>query len=144
MNTVTLSDGGCGPNAAVRMGTRLVVAVNFCSTAAFAPILGVTVKNIQGLSILRASNLLVGALDIAQRQSSGTISCIFDNLPLLPGRYTIDLTLGDGFRDLDAVAEAITFEVMPSDVFGTGRLPPPGSAVVFWPASFALTNGHPE
>jgi len=69
------------------------------------------------------------------------IACSFDRLPLLPGRYAIDLSLGDGFRELDVVNDAITFEVLPADVFGTGKLPPPGSAVVFWPARFAITNG---
>jgi lipopolysaccharide transport system ATP-binding protein len=123
------------------MGSRLEVAVKFCSTLPFAPILGVAVKNVHALAILRASNSFIGGFDFAQRQSPATISCIFENLPLLPGRYTIDLTLGDGLRDLDTITEAITFEVLPSDVFGTGRLPPPGSAVVVWPASFTITNG---
>jgi len=65
-----------------------------------------------------------------------------DQLPLLPGRYAIDLTLGDGFRELDAIDDAITFEVLPGDVFGTGKLPPPGTAVVFWPARFAITDSN--
>ena len=74
--------------------------------------------------------------DFAQRQSSGTISCTFDNLPLLAGRYGIDLTLGDGLRDLDTVIDAITFEVLPSDVFGTGKIPDSQIGVVFAPAKW--------
>jgi lipopolysaccharide transport system ATP-binding protein len=138
MTAVTLSDCGSSPSGVFRMGDGLGIAVNFLSDLAFAPVLGVTIKNTHGLAILRASNHFIAGFDFAQRQSSGTISCTFENLPLLAGRYGIDLTLGDGLRDLDTVIDAITFEVLPSDVFGTGKLPPPGSAVVFWPASFAL------
>ncbi len=144
MTAVTLSDSGSGSSAAFRMGGQLAVAVSFCSEIAFAPVLGLTIKNMHGLAIIRANNHFIGGFNFAERQTSGTISCTFENLPLLPGRYGIDLSLGDGFRDLDIVNDAITFEVLPSDVFGTGKLPPPGSALVFWPASFAITNGYQD
>jgi lipopolysaccharide transport system ATP-binding protein len=141
MTAVTLSGHDTRFSAALKMGERLTVSVNFCSERAFAPVLNVTVKNMHGLAIIRANNLFIGGFDSVQRQNSGMIACTFEKLPLLPGRYAIDLSLGDGFRDLDAVSDAITFEVLPADVFGTGKLPPPGSAVVFWPAHFAITNG---
>jgi lipopolysaccharide transport system ATP-binding protein len=142
MTTVMLSEGGSQSSAAFKMGERLSVSVSFGSDRAFTPVLNVTIKNMHGLAIIRANNLFIEGSNFVQRQNSGTIACTFDKLPLLPGRYAIDLSLGDGFRELDAVSDAITFEVLPADVFGTGRLPPPGSAVVFWPARFALTNGN--
>ena len=45
----------------------------------------------------------------------------------MPGRYVVDLWLED-FADqmsLDMVADAVTFEVIPADLLGTGRLPSP-------------------
>jgi lipopolysaccharide transport system ATP-binding protein len=140
MTAVTLSEGNSGFSAAFKMGKRLIVSVSFGSERAFTPVLSVTVKNMHGLPIIRANNQFIGGFNFDQRQNSGTITCTFDKLPLLPGRYAIDLSLGDGFRDLDIVNDAIMFEVLPADVFGTGKLPPPGSAVVFWPAQFAITN----
>lgn len=141
MTMVTLSEGNGDFSAAFKMGGRLTVSVSFDSERAFTPVLNVTVKNMHGLAIIRANNQFIGGFNFDQRRNSGTITCTFDKLPLLPGRYAIDLSLGDGFRDLDVVNDAITFEVLPADVFGTGKLPPPGSAVVFWPARFAMTNG---
>jgi lipopolysaccharide transport system ATP-binding protein len=141
MTAVTLSEDNSGFSAAFKMGRRLIVSVSFGSERAFTPVLSVTVKNMHGLAIIRANNQFIGGFNFDQRQNSGTITCTFDKLPLLPGRYAIDLSLGDSFRDLDVVNDAITFEVLPVDVFGTGKLPPPGSAVVFWPAHFAITNG---
>jgi len=144
MTVVTLSEGNSPCSAAFKMGGRLTVAVSFGTERAFTPVLGLTVKNMHGLAIMRVNNQFIGGFNFAQRQNSGTISCTFDKIPLLPGRYGIDLSLGDGFRDLDTVNDAITFEVLPADVFGTGKLPPPGSAVVFWPAHFAFTNDYQE
>jgi lipopolysaccharide transport system ATP-binding protein len=144
MTAVTLSQGNTGISAALKMGGSLTVSVSFCAERAFSPVLGVAVKNLHGLTIIRANNQFIGGFNFAQRWNSGIVSCTFDRLPLLPGRYAIDLSLGDGFRELDAVNDAITFEVLPTDVFGTGKLPPPGSAVVFWPARFTITNDYQE
>ncbi|MBV8359249.1 MAG: ABC transporter ATP-binding protein [Deltaproteobacteria bacterium] len=140
MTAVALSGGNSDFSAAFKMGGRLTISVSFGSERAFTPVLSVTVKNMHGLAIIRANNQFIGGFNFGQRRDSGTITCTFDKLPLLPGRYAIDLSLGDGFRELDAVNDAITFEVLPADVFGTGKLPPPGSAVVFWPAHFAITD----
>jgi lipopolysaccharide transport system ATP-binding protein len=141
MTAITLADGAGAFSSAFRMGTRLTVMVNFDAERAFTPVFGLTIKNMHGVAIIRVNNQFIGGFNFTQRHSSGTISCTFDNLPLLPGRYAMDLSLGDQFRDLDMVNDAVTFEVLPANVFGTGKLPPPGSAVVFWPASFAITNG---
>jgi lipopolysaccharide transport system ATP-binding protein len=140
LTAVTLSTDDRRSGAALRMGENLGLSVCFRSERAFAPALSVTIKNLQGLAIIRANNQFNGGFNFTQRRSSGTITCMFDKLPLPPGRYAIDLDLGDGFRDLDTIDDAITFEVLPADVFGTGKLPPPGSAVIFWPARFAITR----
>jgi len=140
MTVITLSEENRILHAAFRMGGRLTVSVGFSSAQAFTPVLTVTIKNLHGLPIIRASNQFVGGFNFDQRHNSGTITCAFDKLPLLPGRYAIDLSLGDSLRELDTVNDAITFEVLPADVFGTGKLPPPGSAIVFWPAHFSITD----
>jgi len=139
MTVVTISGPNDDLSAALKMGQALTASVSFGAERAFTPVLSVTIKNMHGLPIIRANNQLVRSFGFGQRLS-GTISCTFDKLPLLPGRYALDLNLGDGFRELDSVNDAITFEVLPADVFGTGKLPPPGSAVVFWPARFAITS----
>ena len=139
MASVTLSGANRKISAACKMGDCLKVSVSFESEQSFTPVLSVTVKNMHGLALIRANNQFTG-FDFSQRQKHGLITCSFKKLPLLPGRYAIDLSLGDGFRELDAVSDAITFEVLPADVFGTGKLPPPGSAVVVWPAHFTIAN----
>jgi hypothetical protein len=56
----------------------------------------------------------------------------------MPGTYLVDLYFGNESRDLDVVQEAIAFEVVPSDVFGSGKLAPSAAGPIFWPATFDL------
>ncbi len=55
--------------------------------------------------------------------SAGEISCVIEKAPLSPGRYSDDLWLLDGIRDLDHVEAALSFTVEPTDYYGTG-VPP--------------------
>jgi hypothetical protein len=52
------------------------------------------------------------------------VLCRLDQVPLIPGRYT--LTLNAGPRQAawtDMIDQATGFEVLPADVYGNGRLP---------------------
>jgi hypothetical protein len=59
----------------------------------------------------------------------------------MPGRYLVDLQCGDWDRHVDLVQDAISFEVVPGDVFGTGMLPARTSGSIFWPAAFDVHDG---
>ena len=144
MTAVRLSAHNGQLSAAYKMGAPFTVSVSFAAKLAFSPVLNVTIKNMHGLAIIRVNNQFIGGFPLGGRLNSGVIACALDELPLLPGRYVIDLSLGDGLRELDAIDDAITLEVLPADVFGTGKLPPPGTAVVFWPARFAITKGDED
>jgi len=145
MNMVTLRDDTGAPTGAIRMGSSLSVAVSFaCDAGPILPGLGVVLKNAHGVAIFTVTEGLVGGNSVENRVASGIVSCALDNPPLLPGRYSFDLYLGDtsGARDvLDVVSDAISFEVQAADVFGTGQVPAPHNSLIYWPARFAFTNG---
>jgi hypothetical protein len=44
-------------------------------------------------------------------------------LPLRPDTYSVNVLIGSYFAIHDFVERAMTFEVTPVDLFGTGRLP---------------------
>ncbi len=52
----------------------------------------------------------------------GSLSCEVNGLPLRPDTYLINLSIGDHAL-YDYVERALSFEIEPVDVFGTGRLP---------------------
>jgi lipopolysaccharide transport system ATP-binding protein len=141
MTSVTLAADGAEPAVTVRMGGRLEVKVTFKSARPVSPVIGMVIKNSHGVAIFGVNNKFIGGYQFERRTTSGTISCTVSDLPLLPGNYSIDLYFGDSVNDVDTVCDAISVEVLPADVFGTGQLPPSGSGIIYWPASFALTDG---
>jgi len=59
----------------------------------------------------------------AVQAGSGAFSCHVSGLPLRPDTYSVNVFIGSYFAVHDLVERAMTFEVTPVDVFGTGRLP---------------------
>jgi lipopolysaccharide transport system ATP-binding protein len=77
--------------------------------------------------------------------TSGVVTCEIPEIPLMPGRYVVDLWLEDfaNHAPLDMVADAVTFEVIPADLLGTGRLPSPNEGPVFYRARWSLAAPDP-
>lgn len=54
---------------------------------------------------------------------AGTLSCRVAGLPLRPDTYSLNVFIGGHHARYDVVERAMSFEISPVDVFGTGRLP---------------------
>jgi lipopolysaccharide transport system ATP-binding protein len=63
--------------------------------------------------------------------SEGCIECRLPNLQLLPGQYSLEITLSDGSSDLDNLNRYLRFTVEESDIYGTGKTPVPGLGVIY-------------
>jgi lipopolysaccharide transport system ATP-binding protein len=130
------------PSGLMPIGSSLSIEVEFHAPQSLRPILGVTVKTAQGMPIFGVSNRWTHAGFEGPQLSEGIISCDFANLPLMPGTYSVDLYFGDFAdftRDLDVVLDATSFEVYPTDIFGTGLLPRAMDGPVIWQASWTAT-----
>ncbi|MGH7913498.1 MAG: ABC transporter ATP-binding protein, partial [Candidatus Binataceae bacterium] len=139
MRSISLLSEADGPTEVVRMGAPLEAVVEFSMTRPVRPILGITVKTAEGMPLFGVSNRWTNQGVDNQRISSGTITCGFENLPLMPWTYLLDLHLGDfgdPSRELDVIRDAISFEVAPADLLGTGMLPNPASGPIFWTAKW--------
>ena len=53
----------------------------------------------------------------------GSLSCRIAGLPLRPDTYSLNVFLGANHAIYDFVERAMSFDVAPTDVFGTGRMP---------------------
>lgn len=139
MRSVTLLDEGGNSVSSIRMGGTLGISVEFASSrGAIRPVLGVTIKNSYGMPIFGINNRIVKGYSFPDPLSESEITCHFRDLPLMPGSYSVDLYLGDEYQDYDAIYDAILFDVVPADVFGTGQLPGGECGSVFWPASWTV------
>jgi hypothetical protein len=90
------------------------------------PCLAFTVKTDRGYRIFHLSDRYEQRLSSCAPMRSGSVSCEIPELPLLAGRYWLDIWLEDAalWEPLDMIEDAVAFDVTSSDLFGAGRLPP--------------------
>jgi lipopolysaccharide transport system ATP-binding protein len=137
MTEVVLGDGVDEPVSQIRMGSRLSVRVSYdLGERVVSPVLGVALKTATGSALFGVNNRFIPGFAYQKHRSHAAISCHFDRVPLMPGRYVIDLYFGDERKDLDVVHDAISFDVTESDVYGSGRIPPGMAGPFFLPASW--------
>lgn len=67
-----------------------------------------------------------------------TVSCDIPELPLTPGRYSVHIVVRDEQDVYDQVNQAMTLEITPADVFGTGRPPFPSDGPCFVQSSWSV------
>ena len=144
MGSVSLTGEEGAAASSIRMGGALSVRVDYRSeTRAIRPVLGLVIKNNYSLPVFGINNRIVRGYRFEEPSRAGTITCHLRNLPLMPDTYSVDLFLGDLHQDYDVVYDAVTFEVVPADVFGNGQLPGAECGPVFWPASWTHTSSEP-
>jgi hypothetical protein len=139
MRKVILKNADGQPVTFFPMGGSVFIEVEFETSSDVSPVLGIVVKTETGVSIFGIDNRIVDGFRF-DKVKRGTIVCQLDRLPLMPGSYTIDLYFGDHHSSMDRVENAISFSIVSSDVFGTGKLPPRHCGAFFWPAKWTLKN----
>lgn len=68
------------------------------------------------------------------------ISCIVDDIRLVPGVYHVELLLSSANTMLDAVRSGLSIEVASSDIYGTGRTPEPKHGFYLASAEWSLCD----
>lgn len=106
------------------------------------PVLGLVIKNRLGVRILGLNNKMSGVYPSERPVTSGTITVHLDACPIVEGRYTVGLWFGDPYRDYDVIENAVTFDVVSRDLFGTGLVPGPDLGVIVWPARWEFGAGE--
>lgn len=76
----------------------------------------------------------ISGSSITHAPAEGILRCHLDRVPLLPGRYSLNLYVTVAGQIADWIRDAVQLEVADGDFFGSGRLPPPGYG------SVAVTN----
>jgi lipopolysaccharide transport system ATP-binding protein len=140
MTEVSVVSTGDEPSV-IRMGDDVAIVVKFRSPTAIRPCGSFTIKTDRGERIFHVSDGNSNQLSTATATNSGSLTCSLNALPLLPGRYLVDLWLADfshTMAPLDMVADACWFEVSPMDLLGSGKLPPPSEGPVFVSGQWSL------
>ncbi len=139
LTRISLSSQSGSAASAIRMGEGLSIEVDFdCGAHRLLPSISMSVKN-NYVPVFTASTRVQKQYQIEETISAGTIRCELRDLPLLEGTYSIDVHFGDQYQNLDVIYDAISFEVLPVDVFGSGQVPYATDGTIFWPAVFEVT-----
>jgi lipopolysaccharide transport system ATP-binding protein len=135
---VTLTTPSGLPASSIRMGEGLTIIIEFdCGLHPVRPNVNLCVKN-NYVPVFTASTRVQKQYQVADSMSAGSISCELRDLPLLEGTYSIDLFFGDEYQSLDVIYDAISFDVIPVDVFGSGQVPHATEGTIYWPAVFKI------
>ncbi len=140
MTEVSVVSTGAEPSI-IRIGDDIAIIVKFRSSTPIRPCGSFTVKTDRGERIFHVSDRNSNQLLTSSPTSCGAVSCCLSGLPLLPGRYLIDLWLADfaySNAPLDMIADACSFEVLPTDMLGFGKLPPRAEGSVFLNGQWSL------
>ena len=73
----------------------------------------------------------------------GQVRCRVGELPLLPGRYRVGVWCKVGGAVADEIQDAFTFDVVPGDYFGTGKVNPADGGDMLVRHSWEVDEGTP-
>jgi lipopolysaccharide transport system ATP-binding protein len=136
MRSATLLVDG-EPDTIVPMGAKLSLEVEFEAEEPIQfPRLGFLVSTAEGERLFNISARYQPTFELDAPVSRGTIRCDLGQIPLLARCYVIGLYLGDHCGDSHHVEDGLSFEVVERDMFGVGKVPPPGQSLMWWPSTF--------
>jgi len=105
------------------------------------PWIGVKVRTALNQTLFHFANREAG-FELPAITGDSVVECKIDSLNLLPGRYFLDLTLGDVKGKMqDELSPAACFDVEVSDVLGSGMPMDQQYGVVFFKSAWSLRNG---
>ena len=106
------------------MGCRLEVRVHFVSEVALeAPVLGIIIKDNQQSPLVGINNNHYSRSPDQRPVFNGYLAMSIPYLPLFEGNYSLDVHLGNGFRDLEVLRDCLRFTVAPTATSDAGQLP---------------------
>ena len=139
--------GESGVRNVLYMGEAAQIVVMFSTTEAIKKCdLSIHLENAWTDTILRLATREM-AKPFNDLSGRGSITCTIPRLRLLPGKYYVLLaaSIPPAFEYLDYVSHAAVFEVLESDVYGSGKIPEYGTffADCEWNAT-PLSSTHRE
>lgn len=120
------------PSTTPRMGEGIEVKLSYDSPRDLSGLgIAITINDRHNQRLIalsmdqQAPDLLVDA------PRKGTLYCQVPGLQLLPNLYHLTVISADSKGELDRIEEACTLEVLPEDVFGTGKVPTRQHGIIF-------------
>ncbi len=140
---ILTSDGTAAP--VIEMGEGIRVRLTIASKVDIpAATVGIGLFDDDGLRICSLQSVEATGFTVDLQAGSKTVvECVVPQMNLMPGVYVLNLLVrrSSSREQLDFVHHAVSFEVVPGNVFSTGRLPR-GKSVIFFPSEWSTVQTH--
>ncbi len=106
------------------MGCNLKIKVSIASEEALDyPVLGVIIRDLNNMPIVGINNKTYQSNLVSHPLHNGTISMEIPYLQLISGYYSIDIRMGNGYKDIHVLNDCMTFQVEAAKFTEEGVLP---------------------
>jgi lipopolysaccharide transport system ATP-binding protein len=136
-----LLDGSGNEKRAFNLGSGVVVEMSVnCPPGAILrrPVMGLVVNHSRFGAVGGVNMRMTGHDEYRNSHEKLRLRCQLQDLPFLQGDYSLDLWLGDGKVDVDSLEGALRFQLRPTDVYGSGKLPFEHLGVAFLKAQWGI------
>ena len=117
--------GASGVKNVLHMGEEVGIALAFVANETIRTLdVSIHINDAWDQTILRLATRET-AVPFNNVAGNGLIICIIPRLMLLSGRYSllIAASVPPAYEHLDHISQAVTFEVLEDDIYGTGKVP---------------------
>jgi len=127
ISRITTLDQAGREGANVQTGSQCTVVIDYAQEKSFPEevkevMAGIVVQGEYGDRLLGLPSDILPT-NFLPLPSRGRLQCKIPRLPLLPGTYTLTVSLLVNGRLMDKIVSAISFTVEDGDFFGSGKLP---------------------
>jgi lipopolysaccharide transport system ATP-binding protein len=126
--------------ASVRMGESLELTIEYdCGEKPVDLKIGIIVEDTHGVKLLCVSPTYQAPALLRGSPARGTAKCTIGSVPLVEGYYRLNVYYDDG-RETENIEPACEVEVLPADVFDTGRVPEARNGLFFTPCTWQASQ----
>lgn len=124
------------------IGSALTIELEFSSDSRpiRKPVMGLVFNHVSTGPVAAINTRVTGFSHTNKNYSAGRMRCTIPKLPLVQGRYEVDVWLGDGPSDLDVLKGYLAFDLEATDYYGSGVPPMASLGTVLLDASWDLCS----
>ncbi len=94
----------------------------------------------QGETVLGSSSRYLTTDHFPHPALSGTARCSLGMVPLMPGNYSFSFWFGTGHEEIEVFQQALAFEMIEKNIWGTTGVPTHRNTNFWWPTRFSYSS----
>jgi lipopolysaccharide transport system ATP-binding protein len=139
LRKLTISSNGL-PTRAIQCGSGLELTIEYdCNRKPVDLKLGITIEDHRGVRVVNFTTSWQAPDLLRNTPIQASVQCSIPKITMVPGNYPINIYYDDGMGS-ESVENACELEVLPGDVFGTGRVPESKYGIVYMDSSWVFVN----